>query len=182
MRHAWLIIAHNEFTVLQKLVSMLDDARSDFYIHYDKKVPQIPEIKAQQGRLFVLPERIDVRWGTVSQIKTELLLLATAQKNGPYAHYHIISGTHLPLKPVSELFKFYDSHAGEEIMRFWNDDAGDADFKLRRYHFPIRNIKSFGKSFVKSLDNIIWRANLGIQKALGIRHFKKTNFYKTDNW
>ena len=32
MRHAWLIITHNEFEVLQLLVSMLDHELSDFFI------------------------------------------------------------------------------------------------------------------------------------------------------
>lgn len=36
--HAYLIIAHNEFEVLQKLVGALDDPRNDIYIHFDKKV------------------------------------------------------------------------------------------------------------------------------------------------
>ena len=75
MRHAWLIIAHNEFGILQQLISMLDDARSDFYVHIDKKVKQLPELHAEKGRLTILKKRIDVCWGTVSQIRTELLLL-----------------------------------------------------------------------------------------------------------
>ena len=32
MTHAWLIIAHNEFGILQRLVSLLDDAACDIYI------------------------------------------------------------------------------------------------------------------------------------------------------
>ena len=123
MRHAWLIIAHNEFGILQKLVSMLDDERSDFYVHIDKKVAVLPELHVEKGRLTFLQKRINVSWGTVSQIRTELLLLDTALKNGPYAHYHILSGTHLPLRPVGELLDYYDSHAQEEIMRFWKYPA-----------------------------------------------------------
>ena len=37
MQHAWLIIAHNEFGVLQKLISMLDDGRSDFWMECARK-------------------------------------------------------------------------------------------------------------------------------------------------
>ena len=182
MRHAWLIIAHNEFEVLQHLVSMLDVPESDFYIHFDKKVSGLPEIEVNKGHLKILPKRIDVCWGTVSQIETELLLLETALTNGPYAHYHILSGTHLPLKPVSELMEFYDRHAGEEIMHFWDHDEGDADFKLRRYHYPMRYFKSPGHRIRKVMDNMIWRVLLKAQKVLRIRHHIECNFRKTDNW
>ena len=182
MRHAWLIIAHNEFEVLRQLVSMLDAPESDFYIHFDKKVQVLPDIRVEKGNLTVLQERIDVSWGTVSQIRTELHLLETAQKNGPYGHYHILSGTHLPLKPVEELIAFYDSHPDEEVMRFWEADEGDADFKLRRYHYPMRYFKSAGHPVRKAVDSFIWKALLKIQKALGIRHHIRCHFQKTDNW
>ena len=106
MRHAWLIIAHNEFAILQHLVSLLDDERSDFYLHFDAKVKELPSITVEKGRLFILNNRVDVRWGTVSQLEAELLLLETAHQSGPYAHYHILSGVHLPLKPFDRLMQF----------------------------------------------------------------------------
>ena len=182
MRHAWLIIAHNEFGILQHLISMLDDARSDFYVHIDKKVAALPELHVEKGRLTVLKKRIDVCWGTVSQIRTELLLLGTALQNGPYAHYHILSGTHLPLRSVEELMQFYDSHDGEEIMRFWKRDEGDADFKLRRYHLPMRHFKTPGHAFCRKVETFCWKACLKVQKVFGIRHLQQTEFRKTDNW
>lgn len=181
MKHAWLIIAHNEFAVLQRLVSMLDTPESDFYIHFDKKVKEIPQVAVKHGRLTILEHRIDVRWGTVSQIEVELLLLQTALRNGPYEHYHILSGTHLPLVPASELISFYKAYHGKEIVRFWPEDPGDADFKLRRYHFPLHNFKS-GGPIRQRLCQLTWRAVIRVQKILGIRHHKKVVFYKTDQW
>ena len=181
MRHAWLIIAHNEFAVLQRLVSLLDDARSDFYIHIDKKVKVLPALSVEKGRLFILDDRVDVRWGSVSQIKAELVLLETAQRQGPYGHYHILSGTHLPLRPVEELFRFYDGHEGQEVLRLWPSDEGDADFKLRRYHFPLRHYK-YGSSLQRLLCQKTWQVVIKIQKILGIRHLRGCAFRKSDNW
>ena len=169
MRQAFLIIAHNEFGVLRELVSALDDAGNDIYIHIDRKVRDIPVVKTEHSHLSMTGERLDVRWGTVSQIRVELLLLETARRNGPYDFYHIISGTHLPLAGLQELNSFYGSHLGQEVMRFWPEDEGDADFKLRRFHF----FKGCG---------LLWKASLKIQKLLGIRHLTKESFVKTDNW
>lgn len=181
MRQAWLIIAHNEFDVLQRLVSLLDDERSDFFIHIDKKVKELPVITVEKGRLFVLDHRVDVRWGSVSQIETELVLMEEALQHGPYGHYHILSGTHLPLKPVKEQQAFYDSHDGEEIIRRWPDDPGDADFKLCRYHFPLSHYK-YGNPAQRRLCQLTWQIVIKIQKVLGIRHLKECMFCKTDNW
>lgn len=181
MRHAWLIITHKEFEVLQRLVSMLDHERSDFFIHFDAKVRNLPKITVEKGRLFVLENRVDVRWGSVSQIETELVLLEAASMKGPYAHYHILSGTHLPLKPVEELLFFYDGHAQEEIARFWDNYEEDADFKLRRYHFPLRDYKSV-HPIRRRLCQRTWQVVIKVQKVLGIRHLKGESFIKTDNW
>ncbi len=39
-KHAYCIIAHNNFNQLQILIDMLDDARNDIFVHIDKKVKQ----------------------------------------------------------------------------------------------------------------------------------------------
>ena len=181
MSHAWLIIAHNEFGILQQLISMLDTPECDFFIHIDKKVKSLPDLNVSQGRLFLIDNRIDVRWGHISQIETELVLLEAALDTDHYNHYHIISGTHLPLKPFAFISSFFENHSGEEIMRFWPNDDGEADFKLRRYHFPIRGFKSRNR-LQRSFCQFFWKCALKIQKLFGIRHFRDIRFYKTDNW
>ena len=37
-KHAYLIIAHVDFSILEKTIKLLDDENNDFYIHIDKKV------------------------------------------------------------------------------------------------------------------------------------------------
>ena len=67
MRHAFLILAHNEFQILRILLSMLDDERNDIYLHIDKKVVlgslEQYLFRLAKARLFVLEQRLDVRWG-----------------------------------------------------------------------------------------------------------------------
>ncbi|RRK09135.1 glycosyl transferase, partial [Lactiplantibacillus garii] len=36
-KHAYLITAHHQFTLLCRLIKMIDDERNDIYIHIDKK-------------------------------------------------------------------------------------------------------------------------------------------------
>ena len=37
MKHAYLIIAHNEWEILHTLLTMLDDERNDIYLHIDRR-------------------------------------------------------------------------------------------------------------------------------------------------
>ena len=53
MKHAYLILAHHEFALLQTLIGCLDDARNDIYVHIDRKVRELPELHARQARLTV---------------------------------------------------------------------------------------------------------------------------------
>lgn len=63
MKHAYLIIAHHEFEILAKLLQALDDERNDIFIHFDRKVRRYPSFATEYANLFVLQNRIDVRWG-----------------------------------------------------------------------------------------------------------------------
>ena len=100
-KHAYLILAHNNFYNLEKLLKLLDDKRNDIYIHIDKKVKNFPFNYFKQLCLtakIYYTRRINVRWGHQSLVLAELTLFNAAYKKGPYHYYHLISGADLPLK------------------------------------------------------------------------------------
>ena len=37
-KHAYLIMAYNQFYILEKLLQLIDDERNDIFIHIDEKV------------------------------------------------------------------------------------------------------------------------------------------------
>ena len=74
MKHAYLILAHNEFGLLQTLISCLDDERNDIFVHIDRKVKEFPTLKVEKANLQVLEDRIDIRWGDVSMVEAEYAL------------------------------------------------------------------------------------------------------------
>lgn len=82
MKHAYLILAHNEFEVLRKLISALDDPRNDIFIHFDEKVNKIPDLNTKYANLFVIENRADLRWGDSSIIDAEIRLMDAAVKKG----------------------------------------------------------------------------------------------------
>ena len=182
MRFAYLIIAHNEFEVLKRLVSELDDVRNDIYIHFDKKVKALPKIEVRHSNLYILDKRIDVRWGHVSQIKTEMLLFETALQNGPYEYYHLISGTHMPLKSQDELRQYFsDKHGKSVIYRLVKDDEYQETLKMHRISLFMRGYSS-GNRLISRCAQFMWKACIALQRIFHITVNNGFNFYKASNW
>ncbi|MFR9545224.1 MAG: beta-1,6-N-acetylglucosaminyltransferase [Rikenellaceae bacterium] len=132
-RHAYLIVAHNNFSVLEKLIQLLDDERNDIYIHLDAKVKNFDfpfyENLVRKSQLIYTHKRIDVIWAGVSQIESELLLFqqALANEKGRYSYYHLLSGVDLPIKSQDYIHNFFDMNKGKEFIGFdiqpWRDDG-----------------------------------------------------------
>jgi len=182
MKHAWLVIAHNEFEILQMLIDALDHPESDIYVHIDKKVKELPVLHASKSKLQVLEKRLDVRWGSVSQIECELLLFETANEHGPYDYYHVISGTTLPLKPFSDLDAFFRAAEGKSVLTgLCKDDAYQETMKMRRYNFFLKNYQS-ANATKRRMSQFLWKSAIAVQRILGIETNRGKEFYKASNW
>lgn len=138
-KHAYLIMAHNNFYILEKLLLLLDDPRNDIYLHIDKKVSDFDfayyQRLCRKARVIYPAKRIDVRWGTQSQVITELLLYKTAYANSSYFYYHLLSGVDLPLRTQDEIHDFFGKSSCEFV--YFKNELSSYDFmRVSRYHFP----------------------------------------------
>lgn len=181
MKFAYLILAHDNFKVLEKLVGMLDDPRNDIYIHYDVKLKDLPGIRAESSNLFILSDRVDVRWGTVSQIEALYKLYHASYGKERYDFFIVISGTHLPLKNQDYIHEYLSKYQGNSIIRKWNYSDGEIAFKLKRYHLFIDNFQSPNKGH-RAVVQKIWTASMFIQRHLGISRHRNQTFVKADEW
>lgn len=183
MRHAYLIIAHRDFDVLKLLISSLDDERNDIYVHIDKKVKILPDIKAEKSILYILPDRVDVRWGNYSQIESEYALWESAMKNGPYEFYHLISGTHLPLKSQDEIHAYFAELCEKSIFSNLVKREGDYQevLKLHRLNVCTRTHAS-SKVWLSTLSQFIWKSFLALQRWMKITVNDGVQFYWANNW
>ena len=72
MKHAFLIIAHNEYPILEVLLSMLDDERNDIYLHIDKRAvalyQKIKGFKTKKAGFYLIEKSIKVYWGDISLV------------------------------------------------------------------------------------------------------------------
>lgn len=183
MRHAYLIIAHNEFEILQTLINALDDEHNDIFVHIDKKVKRMPDIHSLKSQMHILDNRIDVRWGHYSQIETEMQLFEASIHNGPYAYYHLISGSHLPLCKQDEIHTFFSEMKGKNI--FSNLTKTNRHYqeilKVHRINLFLRNYSSPAKMRAV-ISQWLWKAFIAIQRQFNISINDDTEFYWANNW
>lgn len=174
MKHAYLILAHNEWELLRTLVSCIDDERNDIYIHIDAKVGSLPEVSVQKAGLYFIEERVDVRWGDLSVVEAEYALFSEAVKNGPYTYYHMLSGVDLPLKSQDYIHAFCDANQGKEFIGCtFTEITPEVVRKARRWHL-------FPKSFRKR--NALRAAFLRFQELFGIYRNRDIDFKKGTQW
>lgn len=138
MKHAYLIIVHTEFCLLENLLGILDFKNNDIYIHIDKKVSYSIKYKAIYSQIRCVPDehRIDVIWGTDSQIHCELSLYKYATECGYYDYFHLMSGIDMPIKTQKYIHDFFEKNKGKEFIGLM-PNAWRTETKLMYYHFFI---------------------------------------------
>ena len=181
MKHAYLIIAHNEFEVLQSLPQAIDDKRNDVYIHFDKKVKKLPALSMLYSRLHILKRRVDVRWGNISQIKAEFALFEYAYAHGEYQYYHLLSGVHLPLQSQDVIHAFFDTVYNKEVLMPMPTSEGEIALKIRKYNLFTNGFAS-SSSLSKWFSQKSWNLLIYMQRLFHIRRHSAFSYMKASNW
>ena len=187
MKHAYLIMAHNEFTILEKLLKLLDNENNDIYLHIDKKVKNFDFNyfkKLIKKSNLIFTKRLDVRWGSYKQIACEYLLFRTASQK-KYAYYHLLSGTDMPLTNQKTVHDFFDKNKGKEFVCFDNHQniSESAIERVKYYHLFVNLARSKNKLLCKFFQ-VFHFHSIKFQKKLKINRLKKVNytFRKGANW
>lgn len=181
MKHAYLIIAHNELELLKNLISILDDECNDIYIHFDAKLKKLPKLSVSKSKLYILEKRINVCWADFSVVEAELALLRAAYSNNHYAYYHLLSGVDLPLKSQDYIHTFFDKNVGQEFIDICLYDVStEMERKMMRWHLFPKDFKNVGKfAFITRLMRAML---IRIQESLGIKRNKHIDFRKGSQW
>lgn len=187
LKHAYMIMCHDNFQLLQKLLVLLDNDQNDIYLHIDKKSKGFDckkIISCVKYATVTLLKRINVNWGGYSQIKVELQLLKEAIKK-EHSYYHLLSGVDLPLKTQIEIQQFFEKNAGKEFVSIDNVSTTDNDFldRIGRYHFfqdYIGRNKGYRSALLEHLESL----SLNFQTFFHIKRntLKSRQIYKGTNW
>ena len=180
-KQAALIMAHNQFSILKKLMLMLDHEQMDIYIHVDKKSKNFHQSDFEQicqHSMVVFVPRISVHWGHSSQVDCELLLLKAALDSGEdYSYLHLLSGVDLQIKHTDEILDFFENHPNQQFIALRNTFSGVRG--LSRYYF-FGAVRSYNKYIAKALN----LTSMYIQKLLKTNRLKNFEFAlcKSQQW
>ncbi len=182
MKHAYLILAHNEFEILDRLIKTIDDERNDIFLHIDAKVSELPKIETNHSRLYILEDRVDVKWADVTVMEAELNLFGKAANTDQYEYYHLLSGVDMPIKSQDYIHNFFSSHSGKEFIGFYQGDTEkEIDRKVRRIHLFSRSFRD-EPSISNLIKRIIRSAYIRIQELVNYKRGRDINFKKGTQW
>ena len=158
MKHAVLILAHNNFSVISCLLEQLDMPEIEIYIHINKKVKYFPKEewinKLQHAKIHFV-KRYKIGYCNYSMVNGVMSLFKEASSTY-HDYYHLISGADLLIKKRSEFLKFFEENKGKEFVGFSKSYKED-NVLYRHYFLPlIRNkYKLVGKMFNKFRNILI---------------------------
>jgi len=114
-KHALLIQAHQDISYFIKLAKIQPNV--NFYVHMDAKSDYFPDAEtAQLANVFLLKDRITVRWGGFSQIEATLKLFETAFAHEDNAYFHLLSGEDVVLQPFEVIEKQWQQRFDFQAM------------------------------------------------------------------
>lgn len=121
MKHAYLLIANQDFDMLTMLLEAIDDVRNDIYLHIDLKSKQMYKLASAYKTKFSsfhVYSQYDIYWGDISQAMTELFLFKVAREYGKYSYYHLLSGVDYPIKSQDYIHRFCSEHDGKIFIGY----------------------------------------------------------------
>lgn len=182
MKHAYLILAHHEYSILDRLIQAIDDPRNTIFIHFDKKVTELPDLKTTYADIHLIKGRVDVRWGDVSVIEAELRLFEAAVNKDKYDYYHLLSGVDMPLKSQNEIHAFFNQHQGKEFVGYSTYDYhNEIERKVNRFHLFPKDFR-LSSGILPFMKRLVRFVVLKMQYIFGYRRNVYTDFKKGTQW
>ncbi len=176
-KHAYLIMAHDNWTILSKLLQLLDDPRHDIFLHIDAKSDtanlEIPRLQ-YSGLTKIEPK--PVYWADYSQVETEIRLLKAASDGG-YSYYHLLSGVDMPLKTNDERYPFFEN-SGKNFVGIVPHESFYSVRRVKYYHPLLHNPFYRTCMPLKGLDRIFEYC----QRVLGINRLRRSSWKIIDGW
>ena len=168
MKHAVLILAHNNFSVVKALLEQLDSPNFDIYIHINAKVKSFPEeeLKKSVSRAKLkFVKRYKIGYCDYSMVMGVKSLLETASQTY-HDYYHLVSGADMMIKKREEFDCFFEENNGKEFVGF-SKDYTEERVKYRNFFVAQGRQRSafLSKLFIKLRKSLIT-----VQKTFGIEY------------
>ena len=192
MKLAFLIVCHKNPEQINCMIKILSNPDIDFYIHVDKKCEIDQYINSCNSNVYLLPneQRIDIKWGTFSQVQATLNLLKYANKK-QYDYYWQISGQDFPLVSAKKIINIINNDNKQKMHNYVNLFISKNNGSKNSTNYDKRNEILFPEWMMKR--NLKYRIirRLWVSITGGYRHtfrifvrssLKEVKFYFGSSW
>lgn len=162
MRHAWLILTHGNFAILEKQLRFLDSENADFFIHVDAKADFDEErfsAVTERSRVTFVPRR-RISWGHFAIAEAELELLRAAAP-GRYDYYHLLSGVDVPVKSRAYIEEYFTRAPGTNYVNFLAPEISRSDLYRVMFYYPMQRYNIRKPAVRRALRNFSAAVQLG---------------------
>ncbi|MBX2921993.1 MAG: hypothetical protein KF746_07365 [Chitinophagaceae bacterium] len=174
MRIAYLIVAHDNFLHLERLIEELTDENVDFFLHVDKKA-ELPATFPKYKNVSIINKRVKIYWGGFSLVMATINLLE-ASISGNYDYYIFLSGVHFPIRSKQKIYDHL-SKGGEFLDIIKGFSKHKPETRVARYYFEGFNRKN--RRSIKTLFFLVYELVLS---KLVKRKYPVAQFYNGATW
>lgn len=180
MKHAFLILAHNNLEVIKSLLYQLDDKDFDIFIHINAKVKNFPFTDLEEcisiAKLHFV-NRVAIGYCDYSMVEGIKMLMKTASESY-HDYYHIVSGADMMIKTREKFKRFFELHKGMEFVGF-SKNYVEERVRYKNYFVAKCRQKSRYLSvfFIK-----IRKMLIAIQRKLHIENIPPYEVRKGSDW
>ncbi len=176
MKICYLILAHDNFKHLDRLIAALNVDDVSFFIHIDRKTEE--QYESDKENVVIIPEHFDIRWGGYQMIEASLALMRMATKRVADADYYILlSGVDYPIRPKAFLYKLLEQKKEYiDILLMPAPAKPMSRFYYRYFEYDRRNIKLYNPKFLFEvlLKKLNVRRNIPFKLYAGTQWFALT--------
>lgn len=149
MRHAFIILAYNEWDVLKKTLAYLNHQECDLYLNIDCTTSSMSKVSLLLSNYSNIKycSYTKLHWGGYSILRTEINLLNIAINSSNADYFHILSGQDYPIKPYTDFIKFFEERPFQSYFECRVATFREIDQRLLYFmpydYYQARNPKRF---------------------------------------
>lgn len=185
-KHAYLIMAYNDFYLLNILLKQIDSEKNDIYLHIDKKSKELNTEMffniCKKSKLYIFKE-YKIYWGDFSQTECELFLLRKANENMNYSYFHLLSGSDLLLKNSNEVYDFFEE-SKKEFIHFESKEMNKNKVEwINKFYIFQKFLRISRHKWINKCFKILEIFSIKLQRILKINRKSLYKQYLTGaNW
>jgi hypothetical protein len=183
MKIAYLILAHDNPSHLQRLVKAVASPSSACFIHVDSKSNIMDFLPITSENVILIDEQLAVYWGDFSMVEATLVLIRTAlidPRN--FDRLVLLSGADYPLHSASYIESFFSRHPSDEFINLVQMPAKAERKPLYRltHYWPRPQAPLLTKLFLKIMQRL--RLNHILRHRAYQKNFSYLVPYAGDQW